>query len=101
MENEKWKMIFCLTQVHQTSLQCRRCRLGSISHSELAENVIDVTLNSGFADLQTGAYFFIALASYDQLEHFHLSTGQIGASHSLGKPLGDNGRDVPRAGVHC
>jgi hypothetical protein len=40
------------------------------------------------------------LASHDQLEHFHLSAGQIRAGHSLRKPFGDDGGNVPRAGVH-
>ena len=84
-----------LAKMYQTSLQGGSGGLGSVSHSELAENVIDVTLNSRFGDLQAGRYFFIALPSHDQLEHFHLSAGQIRAGHSLGKPLGDKGGNVP------
>ena len=84
----------------QPALQGSGGGLGSVGHAELTENVIYVTLDSRLADTQAGAYFFIALALHDQLEHFHLSAGQIRAGHSFGKPLGDNGGDMPRAGVH-
>ncbi len=70
MENDHF-----LAQVNQPALQRCRGGLGSITYSELAEDVIDVTLDSRFADAETRAYFFIALAPYDQLEHFHLSAG--------------------------
>ena len=74
-----------LTQVDQPALEGGGGGLGSVGHAELAENVIDVTLDGRFADAQAGADFFIALASHDQLEHFHLSAGQIRAGHSLGQ----------------
>ena len=88
-------MFSILTQVDQPALQGGGGGLRPVRHSQLAENVINVTLYSRLADLQAGAYFFIALASHNQLEHFHLSARQIRAGHSLGKPLGDAGGDVP------
>ncbi len=88
-----------LTQVHQPALQGGGGGLGSISDAELAEDIIDVTLNGRFADTQAGAYFLIALALHDQLEHFHLSAGQIRARHSLDQPLGNGGGNVPRSGM--
>lgn len=60
MENEKWKMICgehrthrltgSLAQVHQPALQGGGGGLGSVRHSELAEDIIDVTLHGSFAD---------------------------------------------------
>ena len=50
-----------LTQVDQAALQRSRGGLRAISHAELAENVIDVTLNRRFADAQARAYFLVAL----------------------------------------
>ena len=89
-----------LAKVDQPALQGGGGGLGSVSHAELAENVIDVTLDSRFADAQAGTNFLIALTAHDQFEHFHLSAGQIGARHSLGEPFGDGSRDVTRSGVN-
>ena len=66
---------FRLAQVNEPTLQGRGDGLGTVGHSELAENVIDMTLNRRFANRQTGADFLIALTSHDQLEHFHLPAG--------------------------
>ncbi len=43
----------------QPALQGGGGGLGAVSHAELAENVINVTLDSRLADAQAGAYFFI------------------------------------------
>ncbi len=74
--------------------------LGAVCDAELTENVIDMTLDCGFADAEAGADFFIALASHNQLQHFHFPTGQVGAGHSLGQPLGDRCRNVSRSSVY-
>src|SRR6266480_3820228 len=84
----------------QPTLQGGGGCLGTVGYSELAEDVINVTLYSRFADTEAGADFFIALALHDQLQHFHLSAGQIRAGHSLDKPLGNGGRNVTRSAVH-
>ena len=86
---------FDSAQVDQPALQSGSYGLDTVGHSELAENVIDVTLNRCVTNPQAGAYFFIALALRDQFQHLHLSAGQIGAGHSLGKPIGDRGGNVP------
>jgi hypothetical protein len=82
-------------QLDQPALQGGGYGLSTVSHAELAENIVDVTLNRRFANPQAAAYFFIALASRDQLEHVHLSAGQSRAGHSLGKSHRDSGGTVP------
>ena len=59
----------------QAALQGSRGGLRSIGHTQLAQDIIDVTFDSGFADAQAGSYLFIALAAHDQLEYFHFSVG--------------------------
>jgi hypothetical protein len=66
---------FRLTQVDQPALQGRGYGLGTVGNAKFAENVVDVTLNRRLANRQADADFFIALASHDQFEHFHLSAG--------------------------
>src|SRR6185369_11337640 len=88
-------------QVDQPALEGGGYGLGAIGHAELAENIIDVTLDRRFANRQARAYFLIALASHDQFEHFHLSARQIRARHSLRQSHGDRGGNVPRAGMHA
>ena len=46
----------------QPALQSGGYGLGPVGYSELAENVVDVTLNSRFANLQADADLFIALS---------------------------------------
>ena len=64
-----------LTQVDQPALEGGGGCLGTVRDAELTENVIDMTLDRGFADAQAGADFFIALASHNQLQHFHFPAG--------------------------
>ena len=64
---------FRLAQVNEPTLQGRGDGLGTVGHSELAENVIDMTLHRRLADVQRRGNLFVALAFYDLLKHFQLS----------------------------
>ena len=51
--------------------------LGPIGDSQFTENIIDMTLDGGFADFQEGANFLVTLAGDDLLEYFEFSTGEF------------------------
>ena len=66
-----------LFEVNNPSLQRRRRCLGSVGYAELAENVIDMTLHCGFADVQVSANLFIAFSSHDLLQHLELPARKL------------------------
>src|SRR5882724_8647824 len=86
--------------MNKPALQGSGRSLGSIAHTQLVENTIDVTLDGCFTDIQTGSDCFVAIAGHDLFEHLDLSGGEIRASHSLCQPFSYLSGNPTRAGMH-
>jgi hypothetical protein len=66
-----------LFEVNNATLERGRSSLCSVRHAQLAEEVIDMTLYCGFADVQDAGYFLVTPASDNFLEYLKLPARQI------------------------
>ena len=64
-----------LTEMNKPALESRRGCLSTIAYAELAEDIVDVTFDCCFADVQAPTDFLIALSLNDEFEYFHLPGG--------------------------
>src|SRR5688500_8577031 len=86
--------------MNQPALESGGRGLRSVSDAQLAQDVIDVTLDGRLTDTQANTDFFVALSLYDQFQHFLLAAGQVGARHALGKPLSNSRGNMPRSSMY-
>jgi len=66
-----------LIEVNDAALEGGRSCLRPVGHAQFAEEIIDMTLYRGFADVQDAGYFFVTPASNNFLEYFKLPACQI------------------------
>ena len=57
--------------------------LGAIGYTKLAEDVVYVTFDGGFANPQRTRDLFVALAIHNFLKDLQLSHRQLGAAHAF------------------
>src|SRR5262249_5966615 len=86
-----------LPKVHNAALQGPGRGLRPIGYTQFAEDVVDVTLDRGFADRKHVGDLFVALAVDDLPEHLQLATGQFRRTHPGRQALRHGTGNQPRA----
>jgi len=66
-----------LLEMDDASLECCGGRLSAVGNAKFAEDVVDMTLNSRFADVQMSANFFVTSSGDYLLKYFEFPTRQI------------------------
>ena len=74
---------FLWLKMDDAALEGARRGLRAIRYTELSEDVVDMTLDGGFAYPQRTRDFFVALAVHDLLKHLELAQSQLRGAHAF------------------
>src|SRR5215212_10235446 len=86
-------------QAHEAAADGRRGGLRAVGHAQLAEDVVDVALDGGLADVERGGNLLVAPAEDDLLQDFKLAPRQVRPADASREALGDDAGDAPPARV--